>query len=73
MSRTLPDPTVEPTITVPRAAVIAGVGRRTGYDAVKRGEWPSIHVGRSIRIPTARFLQELGLDAWVEAQSAVAA
>lgn len=59
--RTLPDPVLEPTIRVERAAAIVGVDRRAGYYAVDRGEWPSIRVGRRIVIPTARFLKLLDL------------
>ena len=31
------------------------------YDAVYRGEVPSIRVGRAIRIPTAKLLAQYGL------------
>jgi len=61
MSRSLPDPVAEPTITVERAAAVLGVSRRTGYAAAERGELPSVRVGRSIRVPTARFLRQYGL------------
>jgi len=59
--RLIPDPQQEPTISVAVAAEIAGVARRTGYDAVQRGEWPSVRVGRCVRIRTREFLHQLGL------------
>lgn len=60
-SRTLPDPTTEPTITVAQAAAVLGVGRRSAYDAVARGDWPAIRVGSRLVIPTARWLTAVGL------------
>ena len=59
----MPDPALEPTIGVDRAAAILGVGRRTAYDAVHSGEIPSIKVRGAIRIPTARFLAKYGFTA----------
>lgn len=56
----LPDPEEFPTISVPMAARIAGVARRTGYAAAERGEWPTIRVGRSIRVRTHAFLEQYG-------------
>jgi excisionase family DNA binding protein len=56
MSDLVPDPAIEPTISVARAAEILGVGVRTAYNAIERGELPAIRVGRAFRIPTARFL-----------------
>jgi excisionase family DNA binding protein len=57
----LPDPAIEPTIPVARAAKILGVGIRTAYFAIERGELPAIRVGRAIRVPTARFLAKYDL------------
>jgi excisionase family DNA binding protein len=51
-----------PTITVERAAEMLGVSRQSAYTAVKRGEIPSISVGRRKVIPTAAFLKLLGLE-----------
>lgn len=56
----LPDPGIEPTITVERAAAVLGIGLRTAYHAAERGELPSVRVGRCIRVPTARFLRQYG-------------
>jgi len=58
----LPDPATEPTMTVPRASGVVKVSVRAGYDAVARGEWPTIRIGRSVRVLTAKFLAQYGLD-----------
>ena len=58
----LPDPAIEPTMTVPRASRVVGVSIRAGYDAVARSEWPTIRIGRSVRVLTAKFLRQYGLD-----------
>ena len=39
------------TVTVPEAAAMVSVSRSTGYELVARGEWPSITIGRSVRVP----------------------
>lgn len=61
VDRTIPDPTAEPTIPVPRAAAILGISRRAGYAAVERGEIPSIKVGQRVVVPTAKFLAKYDL------------
>ena len=48
------------TVTVAEAADMVSVSRSTGYELVARGEWPSIKVGRSVRVPLN------ALRAWVE-------
>ncbi len=62
IDRTIPDAEAEPTIKPPRAAAILGISTRAAYNAIDRGEIPSIRVGRSIVVPTARFLAAVGLD-----------
>ncbi|MDP9364971.1 MAG: helix-turn-helix domain-containing protein [Chloroflexota bacterium] len=47
-------------IRVAEAAELASVGRSTAYELVASGEWPSVVVGRSVRVPL-RDLRE-----WVE-------
>jgi excisionase family DNA binding protein len=61
LSRELPDPAVEPTISVERYAAIVGVSRSGAYEAVRRGEIPAVHIGRRVRVVTARALEQLGL------------
>jgi excisionase family DNA binding protein len=58
----LPDPNVEPTISVERLAALLGVARGTAYAAVKAGTVPSIRIGRRVVIPTARVLTMLGIE-----------
>lgn len=48
-------------MTVPHAAVLVGVARRTGYMAAKRGEWPCHRTGRTVRVRTREFLEQYGL------------
>jgi excisionase family DNA binding protein len=62
VERSIPDPATEPMITVERAAAVVGVSKRHGYAAAKSGEWPSIRIGTSVRINTARWLRAVGLD-----------
>lgn len=40
-------------LTVEEAATILRIGRSTAYEAVRRGEIPSIRIGGRIRIPRA--------------------
>jgi excisionase family DNA binding protein len=52
------------TISVDEAAAVLGVERHTAYNGVKRGDIPSIRVGRRIRVPVAalsRMLNGLGV------------
>ena len=59
----IPDPDEHPTMSVPEAAAIAGVARRTGYAAAQRGEWPVNRVGRAVRVRTRQFLALYGPEA----------
>lgn len=51
--RTLPDPEIEPTVTVDRAAAIIGISRAAAFRAAANGEIPSIRVGRRLVVPTS--------------------
>ncbi|MEV2226120.1 excisionase family DNA-binding protein [Nocardia vinacea] len=42
----------EPTVSVPDAARLLGVGKSTVYAAVKSGGVPAIRVGNRVRIPS---------------------
>ncbi|MFE9328563.1 helix-turn-helix domain-containing protein [Nocardia sp. NPDC052278] len=53
----------EPTVSVPDAARLLGVGRSTVYAAVKSGEVPAIRVGNRVRIPSRWIRQMLQLQA----------
>ncbi len=43
------------TYTVEEAACILGISRNSAYEAVRRGELPTIRIGRRILIPRSRF------------------
>jgi excisionase family DNA binding protein len=44
------------TISVQEAGIVCGVGRSAAYDAVHRGEIPTVRIGRRYRVPVARLL-----------------
>ena len=47
-------------ITIKEMSTILGIGRNTAYEAVKKGEIPSVKVGRRILVPSK------ALDRWLE-------
>ena len=47
------------TYTVEEAAELLGIGRNTCYEAVKRGEIPSIRIGGRILVPREALHQFL--------------
>jgi len=49
-------------LTVEEAARFLRIGRSAAYAAVKAGDLPVIKVGRSLRVPTHRLEQMLGLN-----------
>jgi predicted DNA-binding transcriptional regulator AlpA len=50
-------------VKVSEAARIAGVSRSVGYELVKRGVWPSLHISpKLIRVPLR------DLQAWIDAE-----
>ena len=59
----LPDPRDRPTLTVEEAARFLGVSRASGYAAARRGEIPTIRVGKRLVVPVARLRVLLGIDA----------
>jgi excisionase family DNA binding protein len=42
-------------ITVPEAGKLLGLGRNSSYEAARRGDIPTIKIGKSIRVPRAAF------------------
>lgn len=54
-------PLDSPTMSVLEAAKLLGISREAAYDGVHRGDIPSIRVGRSIRIPSAKLAAMLGV------------
>jgi hypothetical protein len=48
------------TLTVPDAGrIYYGLGRNASYDAAKRGDIPTIKVGRLLRVPVAAMERRL--------------
>ena len=41
------------TYSIPQAGRLLGYSRNTAYEAAKRGELPTIRLGRKIRVPKA--------------------
>jgi excisionase family DNA binding protein len=61
---TLPDPQIRPTLPVwPDTGQLLGLSKASTYEAVRRGEIPSIRVGRRLLVPTAALRRMLGVDA----------
>jgi excisionase family DNA binding protein len=52
------------TVDVPTAARALGLGRSTGYELARRGEFPCrvLRVGSSYRVPTADLIRVLGVE-----------
>lgn len=50
-----------PTISVPHAGKLLGLGKAAAYGAAATGELPTIKFGRRLFVPTARLLKLLGL------------
>ena len=50
------------TLTVEETAEILGVSRTFAYEAVRRGEIPSVRIGRRILIPKVALERLLGCD-----------
>ena len=59
----VPDPHERPTLRVEEAGRFLGLGRNAAYDAVGRGDIPSIRIGRRLVVPTAGLRRLLQLDA----------
>jgi excisionase family DNA binding protein len=48
-----------PTNTVESTAAYLGIGRGQAYEAVRRGEIPSLRLNRRVLVPTAKLLAML--------------
>ena len=59
---TLAELRAQPTITVEVAGAALGIERSSAYTAVRRGEIPSLRVGRRLVVPTVPLLRMLGAD-----------
>jgi len=59
----LPRSEDKPLMRVAEAGAYLNLGRAASYDACRRGDIPTLKVGRRLYVPTARFRALLGLDA----------
>ena len=50
-------------LTVTEAAQLTSVSRGTGYELAASGVWPTVRIGRSVRVPRA------ALEEWVRRQA----
>jgi excisionase family DNA binding protein len=48
------------TLKVEEAARLLGIGRGSAYEAARRGEIPTIRLGRRVLVPRAKLLELLG-------------
>jgi excisionase family DNA binding protein len=55
-------------LTVPEAGAQLGLGRNASYDAAKRGDIPTIKLGKLLRVPKLAF--ERMLDATLKTAQA---
>lgn len=59
----LPNPVERPLLTVDELVeFVPSLGRSAAYEAIRRGEIPSIRYGRKVFVVTARLRQQWGLD-----------
>ena len=42
-------------LEVPEAGAMLGLSRNASYEAAKRGDIPTIRIGKLLRVPKARF------------------
>lgn len=59
---TFPDPQHQPVMTVPDFARWLGMSDDSAYAAAKRGEIPTVKIGRLLFVPTAAARALVGLD-----------
>lgn len=63
MNKELQELLSSPTADVPDVGrVCFGLSRNASYDAAKRGDFPTIKVGRLLKVPTAALFRLLEID-----------
>ncbi|MES0091016.1 hypothetical protein [Mesorhizobium sp. M0030] len=61
---TLEEALARPTVSVPDAGeIFYNLSRNASYEAAKRGDIPTIRIGRKIVVPVAPIAEKLGLRA----------
>lgn len=50
------------TLSVEEAGRLLGISRGLAYEAARRGELPTIRLGRRLLVPRARLLELVGTD-----------
>ncbi|GJE48426.1 hypothetical protein GOFOIKOB_1456 [Methylobacterium tardum] len=58
------------TISIDEAAAWLGISRNGAYEAAKRGEIPTIKIGRLLKVPVVPFERMLGLSVSTSAEAA---
>lgn len=56
---TMDDVRSRATISVPEAGEVLGIGREAAYNAARRGELPTLRLGRRLLVPTQALLDML--------------
>ncbi len=56
------DPSENPTCTIDEAAQILGVSRTVAYESARKGQLPTIKMGKRLLVPTAALRRLLQLD-----------
>ncbi len=51
------------TCSIPEASEALGIGRAAGYEAARRGDIPTLRIGRRLVVPLAALDRLLGGDA----------
>lgn len=49
------------TVTIEEAAELIGMGRSAAYEAARRGDLPTLRLGRRLFVPVPRLLDMLGV------------
>jgi len=50
-----------PTYTIDEVATLLGIGRNAAYEGARRGAFPTIKIGKSVRAPKALIDRMLGI------------
>jgi excisionase family DNA binding protein len=60
----------DPTMSVPEAGRLLGVGRSAAYEAAARGQIPALRIGRLLRVPRVALQNMLDSCARASGQGA---